>query len=271
MLQLSAITSTREGDCSVEWDMVGVIIPDTCVDHSVRRERHDSPDYSASDTVIPVVILIDSKRARDERSSENRRPDSDLLPHGRMIIGPELQLSVEVESQEDKASERSCGMTGWERFQGVINLILISCADGAVVHDLPQPIASLLSCNLGKVWLADCQEVWSQTSDEPFEEDLEDSGGNETVEDTDDTVVDVPEAADADLTDEDGGDGDERSEHSGRPDRNDFFPHGVGELRVDDFAILEVDGERTRRGRVSFVDLCRISVRYLQSEEMEAK
>ena len=49
--------------------------------------------------------------------------------------------------------------------------------------------------------------MWSQASDEPFEEDLEDGGCDEAVEKTDDTVVHIPEGADADLHDQNEEDG----------------------------------------------------------------
>jgi hypothetical protein len=57
------------------------------------------------------------------------------------------------------------------------------------------------------------------------------------------------------LADEDDSDRDERTEKSSRPDGDDFVTERVGELRIDDLAILEVDREGARRGRVGFIDL----------------
>ena len=78
---------------------------------------------------------------------------------------------------------------------------------------------------------------------QPFEKDLEDGSGDEGVEEPDGSIIDVPEGADPDLHDQEDGDGDERGEECGGPDGNDLVAHRVGELRVDDFAVLEVDGE----------------------------
>lgn len=84
---------------------------------------------------------------------------------------------------------------------------------------------------------------------------MEDGCCDEGVEEPDGGVVDVPEGADADLHDEEDEDGDEGGEERGGPDGYDFVAHGVGELRVHDFAILEEDGEGAGGGWVGCVDL----------------
>lgn len=141
-----------------------------------------------------------------------------------------------------------------EGFKGVVDLILVTGADGAIVHDLAEAVACLLCCDSGNVGLADCEEVRAETADEPFEEDLEDCGGDEGVEEADDGIVHVPEGADSDLADQDDCDGHEGAEESGGPDGDDFFAHWVCELWVDDLAVLEEDWEGTRRCGMSFVD-----------------
>jgi len=64
--------------------------------------------------------------------------------------------------------------------------------------------------------------VRAKAANEPFDEDLEDGGGNEGVEEADGGVIYVPEAADADLTDEEDDDGDEDGEEGGCYDGDDF-------------------------------------------------
>lgn len=98
-----------------------------------------------------------------------------------MIVGPDLQLGIKIEIQEHKARKSSRGVTRWERFQRVIDLVFITSADSTVVHDLSQPIAGLLRRDRGNVWLANSEEVRAQASDKPFEEDLEDGSGDDGV------------------------------------------------------------------------------------------
>lgn len=99
---------------------------------------------------------------------------------------------------------------------------------------------------------------------------MEDSRCDEGVEESDDGIVDVPEGAHTDLADEDYGDWDERTEESSCPDGNDFVTHWVGKLRVDDLAILEIDGEGAGGCRVSFVDLgMKVRLRLGDGEALE--
>lgn len=83
----------------------------------------------------------------------------------------------------------------------------------------------------------------TETANEPFEEDLKDGCCDQGVKEADGGIVDVPERSDADLADEEDGDGDEGSEECCCPDGDDFFAEWVCEFGVDDFAVLEVDGE----------------------------
>lgn len=172
-------------------------------------------------------------------------------------------------------------MAGRERFERIVDLLRISGADGTGVHDLSQAVsgvekasdtinadfgnarfANLASQSIStaqrsrRTWTTNRQKVRPQTTDQPLQEDLEHGSIDESVKQSHDSVVEVPEAADADLHaghDEDGDDaGQERSE----PDGDDVLAQGVGELRVHDFAILEVDGERASRGGRGVVNLC---------------
>lgn len=160
-----------------------------------------------------------------------------------LIVRPDLQLSIQIDAQEHESRKRSRRMPTRETLQRIINLTLVTGTNRTVVHNLPQSISRLLRRDSRDIGLADSQEMWTKTTDQPFEEDLEDGGGDEGIQEADDGVVDVPEGADPDLHDEEDGDGDKRGEECGGPDGNDFVAHRVGELRVDDFAVLEVDGE----------------------------
>jgi hypothetical protein len=83
------------------------------------------------------------------------------------------------------------------------------------------------------------RESTKHTSNEPLDEDLENGGNNQGVQKTNGSVVDVPEAADADGADQEDSKGNEESHESSSPDRNDLVAKGVRELRVDNLAIPE--------------------------------
>lgn len=58
-------------------------------------------------------------------------------------------------------------MAGWEGFERVVDLLLVTGTDTTVVHDLAEAIAGVGAHGL-EVWFADCEEMGSKTSDEPF-------------------------------------------------------------------------------------------------------
>jgi hypothetical protein len=95
----------------------------------------------------------------------------------------------------------------------------------------------------------------AQATDKPFQEDLEDSGGYEGIQDPDNGVVDISETADADLADQNDDDRYQDAQHSRCPNGNDLVAQWVGELRIDDLAILEVNGERAGWCWMCFLDL----------------
>jgi len=268
-IHLSTNTSTRERSSAVQWDMVSAPVPNRSVDHAVGGESHDCTDDGAGETVIPVVEFVDSESACNEGCAEDRSVRCDEFPHcwarrgdkGQhdhpweemgndrkegediLIIRPDLQLSIQVDTQEHETRERSRRMSTREALQRIINLTLITRANRPVIHNLSQSIPRLLCRDSRDIRFADCEEMWTQTTNQPFEKDLEDGSSDEGVEEPDGSIIDVPEGADPDLHDQEDGDGDERGEECGGPDGNDLVAHRVGELRVDDFAVLEVDGE----------------------------
>jgi hypothetical protein len=109
-----------------------------------------------------------------------------------MMVGEHLQLRIQVEIEKDETSKSGCGVAARKALERIINGVPIAGANRTVIHDLPQPI-SYLDAVVGDYWLADCQEVRTKATNEPFEEDLEDCSCDQGVEQTDDGVVDVPE------------------------------------------------------------------------------
>ena len=160
-------------------------------------------------------------------------------------------------------------MTGRHGFKAVIDLLPVTCADAAVEHDLTVSICDVAIGATGfdavvvgadsvkdvgrDDRLADGKEVRTKTSNEPLDEDLENSRGDQSVEKSDGSIVQVPEAASADLHDQEHGKGDEECHERGSPNGNNFVPHRVSELRVDNLSILEDDGEAAAWGWISEV------------------
>jgi hypothetical protein len=217
----------------------------------------------------PVVVLVNGKGTANQASSEDRCVKSDEFPHSRVVVGEDLELGVEVQVKVDKASEGSGGVTGRHRLKAVVDLALVTRADATVEHDLTVPICDVaigatsfrtivVSAdgveNVGRnYWLADGEEVRTKASNEPFDEDLENGCGDQSIQKSNGSVVNVPEAASTDLNDQKDGKGDEERHKSGSPNWDDLVAHRVGELRVDDFSILEDDGEAAARGWISEV------------------
>lgn len=217
----------------------------------------------------PVVVLVDSKSTSDQASSKNGCVESDELPHSRVMVGKDLQLGVEVQVQVDETSERSRGVAGRHRLKTVVDLFPVTCADATVEHDLTVPICDVAIGATGfdtvvvgadsvkdvgrDDRLADGKEVRTKTSNEPLDEDLENSRGDQSVEKSDGSIVQVPEAASADLHDQEHSKGDEERHERGSPNGNNFVPHRVSELRVDNLSILEDDGEAAAWGWISEV------------------
>jgi hypothetical protein len=186
---------------------------------------------------LPVVVLVNGKSATNETGSKERGVNSNELPHGGMVVGKDLELSVQVEVQEDEASESSGGVTRRHGLEAVVNLVLVTCADAAIEHDLAVSIGNVAAGNASVLVavvdatdikalrddrLADSEEVRAQTTNEPLDEHLENSCRDERVQETDGSVVDVPEAASTDLNDQEHCEGNEEGHESSSPDRDDL-------------------------------------------------
>lgn len=158
---------TWEGrSCAVKWEVVGAPVPDGRVHHTIGTEGHDGADDGAGETVVPVVVLVDGEGAGDERRAEDWGVGGDELPHGWVVVGPDLQLGVEVERKEDEARKGGGRVARREALERVVDLGLVACADGAVVHDLAEAIPTCFARERD-VGLADGEEVWAETTDQP--------------------------------------------------------------------------------------------------------
>lgn len=73
----------------------------------------------------------------------------------------------------------------------------------------------------------------TKTTDEPFEENLEDGRCDERIEETDHRIVHIPKRSDADLNNQEGCDWDERCEECSFPNWNDFVTERLSEYMLD--------------------------------------
>ena len=199
--------------------------------------------------------LVNGQGATNEAGTEDGSIDGNELPHGRVVVGENLQFCVEVAVEVHEPCKRGGGVTGGHGLEGIVDLGLVSRADAAVEHNLVVSVTNVaMREHVGRNdRLADGEEVRAETANEPLDENLEHSCGDEGVEETDSGVVDIPERAHADLADEEHGEGDEESHKCGCPDGDDLMAERVGELGVDDLSIGEDDGETPRWRRISKV------------------
>lgn len=92
--------------------MIEPKIPNTSVDHSIGRGGHDGPDDGAGEAVVPVVEFVDGEGAGDEGGAEEGRVQGEELPHGRVVVGEDFELGVEVVVEVEEAwrgAERRVG------------------------------------------------------------------------------------------------------------------------------------------------------------------
>lgn len=108
------------------------------------------------------------------------------------VVGHGLELRVEVEEQVDKATinnkhkpiiigprySRECSsrVARHPALERIIDDIRVTSADVAVVHDLAEAVT--IQVHGGDVGLANVEEVWAETSNQPLVEDLEDGTGD---------------------------------------------------------------------------------------------
>lgn len=146
--------------------MVEAEVPYAGVDHAVCRECENSTDNGSGQKVVPVVVGVDGERSCNQASSKNRHVSDDQLPHGRMVVAPDLELGVEVEVKKDEARECSSCVSAGHRFEGIVDFVFVSSADFAIIHDVAETIASLSAIDWG-ARLANCEKVWAKTTNQP--------------------------------------------------------------------------------------------------------
>ncbi len=123
--------------------MVESKVPNTCINHSISADCHHSSNDCTRKTVVPVVKFINRQCTCDESGTEKWRVDGDELPESWVVIGEELQLGIQVKIKKDEASEGGSRVSGGEGFERVIDRVLVTGADAAVVHDLAEAIPSV--------------------------------------------------------------------------------------------------------------------------------
>lgn len=75
-----------------------------------------------------------------------------------MVVRVDLQLWVQVEIEEDDPSKRSRCMAGRDRFERIINLVLVARTHLPIAHDASERIASHGAADLDSRF-ADIEEV----------------------------------------------------------------------------------------------------------------
>lgn len=242
-----------KGGVAGQGDMVEPEIPDGGVDHAVRRDGKGRPNDGPGDAVIPVVEFVNGQCTGDQGRAEHRGVEGDQFPKGRVVVAEHLHLRVQVEEEVQEPRPRSGAVARRHGFKRVVNLVDVASANVALEHDSPEALTAL-GGDLGRVRVADGEEVRSETANQPFDKDLEDCGTDEGVEKTDDGVVAVPEGPNAGLHAEDDENRDQRGQEGREPDGHDFMAQRVGELRVDNLSVSECDWEGSAWSRLRFVD-----------------
>jgi hypothetical protein len=245
-----------ERSVAVEGNVVEAEVPDGGKGHSVGRESKDSTNDGTGKDIVEMVVLVDSQGTTDQDSTKNRSVGSNQLPHRWVIVGKDLELSVEVQVQVDEAGKGSGGVSTGHRLKSIVDLALVTSADVRSVVELQISLVVVSShaARSFHVRLADLEEVRSETTNEPLDEDLENSSGDERVEKTDSGVVEVPETADTDLHHQEDEDGDQSSQHSSSPNGNDLSTERVSVLGPNNFAVVEGNGEGSCGCGLSEVD-----------------
>lgn len=134
-------------------------------------------------------------------------------------------------------------MAGWKRGHSILQGLLIGIGTHiSCVHDLVKPdtveTSGVMCGRSGDIGLADVEEVRTETTDELFNNDLEQSTKNESVQHAHDAVVHVPETADANLGEDNDSNRNKSCDEARH--RRGYDPSAVriGELWVDNVARL---------------------------------
>ena len=80
------------------------------------------------------LTFIDSESTGDQYGPKDRSEEQDHFPVCGIVRAHDLQLSIEVQGQEDEASKCGGRMARRKRFEGVVDIFLVPSADRPVVH-----------------------------------------------------------------------------------------------------------------------------------------
>lgn len=91
-----AVLAPEERRAPVQRDVVHAIVPYCRVYHAIGREGEDDANDTARHDVVPVVRLVDGERTRQEACEQDGQVQDHELPQGRVVVGEDLELRIEV-------------------------------------------------------------------------------------------------------------------------------------------------------------------------------
>lgn len=100
--------------------------------------------------------LVNSQGTTNQARTKHRGVNGDELPHGRVVVGEDLELGIEVEIQVNEACECRSRVTTGHRLQAVVDLVLVAGANLLGVVDVQEPLLIVaLAIGARQVGLAD--------------------------------------------------------------------------------------------------------------------
>ena len=144
-VECAGASTVNKGSMAEDGNVVEAEVPNRSVDHAVGAEGHEGANERTCKDIIPVVELVDGESTADQAGAENGGVEGNELPHSGVVVGEDLELSIEVEVQEHETGESSSGVTRGHGLEGVVDFRLVARADAAVEHDLPVAIGDVSS------------------------------------------------------------------------------------------------------------------------------
>ncbi|KAH0551745.1 hypothetical protein GP486_007037 [Trichoglossum hirsutum] len=232
-------------------DVVDAVIPQTRVHDPVAARGHDGADDGAGDDVVGVVVLAHDQGAAQEGGGEDGDVGQDEDEVGRLVVGEELELGVQVDGQSGMG--RSAGLkTGpREKQERVVVVVVVAVGNTPIKSGSLKP-----NTHRGRnVGPTDGQEMGAQAANDGLDDDLKGSGGQERVDEAEEGVVGVPEGARAPGGHDKGdGGGAQGAEQAGGQRGEDGGDIGVRDRRVQHTARRRIQEEevavRERRADV---------------------
>lgn len=172
-------------------------VPHGCVAHTVHHERNGRADDDTGANIVPVMRLVDGQACGHQRGAQQRGEQRGHPVEGRLKVGPDLELGVHPQKEEDVGGKRGRGMAGRERGHCVLEGVLVRVgAHLDRVHDLVKAhgveARGVVGAGEGNVGLADVEKVGAEAADELLDDHLKEGGEDDGVEQTERGVVEVP-------------------------------------------------------------------------------